>query len=61
MCKKKCGIHIDKEKVIEEERTAVRELANGADYWIVCKKKLSHPILTLPRCVLVPQCIRQKS
>ena len=32
MCKKKCGIDIDKEKVIEEERTAVRELANGADY-----------------------------
>jgi len=32
MCKKKCGIDIDKEKVIEEERRAVRELANGADY-----------------------------
>lgn len=32
MCKKKCGVNIDKDKVREEERKAVREQANGADY-----------------------------
>lgn len=32
MCKKKCGIDIDMEKVREEERKEVREQASGADY-----------------------------
>ena len=32
MCKKKCGIDIDKDKVREEERREVKAQANGADY-----------------------------
>ena len=32
ICKKKCGIDIDKDKVREEERREVKAQANGADY-----------------------------
>ena len=32
MCKKKCGINVDMDKVREEERKEVKEQANGADY-----------------------------
>jgi len=32
MCKKKCGVDIDKDKVKQEERIEVKAQANGADY-----------------------------
>ena len=32
MCKKKCGVDVDMDKVKEEERKEVKEQANGADY-----------------------------
>lgn len=32
MCKKKCGVNIDKDKVREEEKIEVREQASGTNY-----------------------------
>lgn len=32
MCKKKCGIDVDKDSLKEEERKEVREQAGGTDY-----------------------------
>ena len=32
MCKKKCGVDVDMDKLKQEERKEVTEQANGADY-----------------------------